>query len=157
MASVKRFEDLICWQEGRKLVNLIYKITSKRIFTDFSLKDQIRRATVSTISNIAEGFERGSKEEFIYFLYIAKGSCGEVRTQLYVALDQKFVGQQDFEKAYQLAKRISAMIYKLIEGLKGSKYKGLKYKQTPREDLWEKFMKEKHPEILQQLREKHRT
>ena len=118
---------------------------------------QIRRAVVSIISNIAEGFERGTREEFIYFLYIAKGSCGEVRTQLYIALDQGFITQKEFEQASQLAKRISAMIYKLIESLKGSKYKGLKYKQTPREDPWEKFMKENHPEILQQLQKEGRA
>ena len=85
---VKSFEDLYIWQISRELVNLIYQLTSQKSFTDFSLKDQIQRAAVSIISNIAEGFERGTKDEFLYFLYIAKGSCGEVRAQLYIALDR---------------------------------------------------------------------
>src|SRR3990167_4702266 len=89
----KAFEDLYIWQISRELVNLIYQFTSQKSFTDFSLKDQIQRAAVSIISNIAEGFERGTKDEFLYFLYIAKGSCGEVRAQLYIALDRKFISQ----------------------------------------------------------------
>lgn len=157
MATAKRFEDLICWQEGKRLVNLVYKLTRQKSFYDFSLKDQIQRAVVSIISNIAEGFERGTKEEFIYFLYIAKGSCGEVRTQLYVALDQGFISQKEFEEASQLAKRVSAMIYRLIESLKGSRYKGLRHKPAPKEDAWEKFMKENYPELLEQVRKQQQS
>lgn len=152
MATVKRFEDLICWQEGKNLVNLIFKITNQKAFTDFSLKDQIRRAAVSIISNIAEGFERGTREEFVHFLYIAKGSCGEVRAQLYVALDQKFITDQDFQIVTLLAKRISAMLYHLIESLKVSKYKGLKYKHNKEELSWEEFMKQYSPETLKKLK-----
>lgn len=152
MATVKRFEELVCWQEGKRLVNLIYKLTRQKAFTDFSLKDQIRRAVVSIISNIAEGFERGTREEFIYFLYIAKASCGEVRAQLYVALDQEFIGKKDFQEASQLAKRVSAMIYKLIESLKGSRFKGLRYKRVEKRDNWKEFMKENYPEIYKQLK-----
>ena len=126
MAKVERFEDLHCWQEGRKLVNLIYSLTSSKAFRDWSLKDQIQRAAVSVISNIAEGFERGTREEFIYFLYIAKGSCGEVRAQIYIALDQKFITEKDFDDIANQARRISAMIYRLIESLKVSRYQGIK-------------------------------
>jgi len=152
MASVKKFEDLICWQEGKKLVNLIFKITQSKTFIDFSLKDQIRRAAISIISNIAEGFERGTREEFIYFLYIAKGSCGEARTQLYVALDQGFIGEKDFQEATDLAKRVSAMIYYLIQSLKVSRYKGLKYKKNKKELSWEEFMEKYSPETLKKLK-----
>lgn len=154
MTSVKRFEDLICWQEGRKLVNAIYKLTRRKQFFDFSLKDQIQRAIVSIISNIAEGFERGTKEEFIYFLYIAKASCGEVRAQLYIALDQGFINNNDFQQALQQAKRISAMIYRLIESLKGSRFKGLKYKTKEKEDRLEKLLREDFPQVHQQLYKK---
>jgi four helix bundle protein len=151
MATVTRFEDLICWQEGRKLVNLIYQLTNKSTFRDFSLKDQLRRAAVSVISNIAEGFERGTTVEFICFLYISKGSCGEVRTQLYVALDQKFINQDEFHKTCEQTKKVSALIYRLIESLKRSTFKGLKYKPGETKDAWEEFMKENYPDIYQKL------
>lgn len=134
MSSAKKFEDLVCWQESRKLVDLIYKTSRRPQFVDFSLKDQIRRAAVSVLSNIAEGFERGSKEEFIYFLYIAKGSCGEVRAQSYVALDQKFLSPVECTEINDLARMISVMIYRLIESLKVSKFKGLKYKQVEKKE-----------------------
>lgn len=151
MASVKKFEDLICWQEGRGLVNFIYQLTRKRQFSDFSLKDQILRAAVSIISNIAEGFERGTKDEFIYFLYIAKASCGEVRAQLYIALDQEFIDKSDFQKAHQQAKRISAMIYRLIESLKVSRFKGLKHKAVERKNKLEVLLQKDFPEIHEKL------
>ena len=134
MSSAKKFEDLVCWQESRKLVDLIYKTSRRPQFVDFSLKDQIRRAGVSVLSNIAEGFERGSKEEFIYFLYIAKGSCGEVRAQSYVVLDQKFISPAECMEINDLARMISVMIYRLIENLKVSKFKGLKYKQVEKKE-----------------------
>ena len=86
--KVERLEDLNIWQRARKMTQEIYTITEKPKFSkDYALKDQIRRAGVSVMSNIAEGFERGSNKEFVQFLYIAKGSIGEVRSQLYVALD----------------------------------------------------------------------
>jgi len=153
MASVKRFEDLICWQVGFKLVLEIYRITNKPVFKDFSLKDQIRRAAISVISNIAEGFERGSKEAFIAFLYIAKGSCGEVRCQLYAAQKLGFVSEQDFEKAFILTKRTSALIYQLIESLKSSKFKGLRYKMptVEKKDAVEEFLRKDFPDVAEKL------
>ena len=110
---------------------MVYSFTGNKSFSDWSLKDQIQRAAVSVISNIAEGFERGTREEFIYFLYIAKGSCAEVRAQSYVAFDIKFISDKDLEKLIILSKLVAAMIYKLIESLKVSKYKGLKFKTNP--------------------------
>jgi len=87
MSKVERFEDLIEWQKARVLSREIYKITRTAQFSkDWALVDQIRRATTSIMSNIAEGFERGSRSEFHQFLVVAKGSCGEVRSQVYVAL-----------------------------------------------------------------------
>jgi four helix bundle protein len=133
--KAKRFEDLIVWQRARELTKLIYKITNRPSFLDYSLKDQIRRAAVSVMSNIAEGFERGSKEETVQFLYIAKASCGEVRAQLYIVLDQKYIDQTEFEEIKKMAQIVSASIYKFIESLKNSTFKGLKFKQQKRDDI----------------------
>ena len=89
MATIKRFEDIDSWKSSRELTRQIYELTSSGEFCrDFGLKDQIRRACVSILSNIAEGFERGGDREFLQSLAVAKGSCGEVRAQLYVAYDQ---------------------------------------------------------------------
>ncbi len=92
MATFKKFEDIKAWQKSRELTNEIYEATAQGDFArDFGLKDQIRRAAVSIMSNIAEGFERSGTGEFVQFLAIAKGSSGEVRSQLYVALDQQYL------------------------------------------------------------------
>jgi four helix bundle protein len=97
-SAVRSFEDLVAWQVARELVREIYRETSSGNFArDFGLRDQIRRASVSVISNIAEGFERGGNKEFIQFLYHAKGSCGEVRTQLYVAWDLDYLTEDAFQ------------------------------------------------------------
>jgi four helix bundle protein len=118
MATVKQFEDLHVWQEARGLVNEVYKVTKQGAFRrDFSLRDQITRAAVSSMSNIAEGFERGSRREFIQFLNVAKGSTGEVRSQLYVALDQEYVDQKMFEKLRDSALAVSRRLAKFIRYL----------------------------------------
>ena len=92
MAKIERFEDIEAWKRSRALTKKVYDCTKQRGFEkDFGLKDQIRRSSVSTMSNIAEGFERGGNQEFIQFLATAKGSSGEVRSQLYVALDQGYI------------------------------------------------------------------
>ena len=96
--KINRFEDFIAWQKARKLTADIYRVTSEGNFArDFGLKDQIRRAAVSSMSNLAEGFERGRPAEFHQFLSIAKGSCAELRTQLYVALDVGHLSPSVFE------------------------------------------------------------
>jgi four helix bundle protein len=95
--KIERFEDFIAWQKARKLTSNIYKVSDIGKFArDFGLKDQIRRAGVSAMSNIAEGFERGRPTEFHQFLSIAKGSCAELRSQLYVALDVGYMVGDDF-------------------------------------------------------------
>lgn len=128
---VKYFEDLEVWKEAIALTNRIYKITADPKFSkDFGLRDQIRRASVSVMSNIAEGFERGGNPELIQFLYIAKGSCGEVRAQLYVAKDQDYVGEETFDELFKSSKRLSVMISNLIEYLKGSGVQGAKFKKS---------------------------
>lgn len=127
----KSFEELPVWQKARKLVQYIYRITKKEAFSkDFSLVDQIRRAGSSVMNNIAEGFERGSNAEFIQFLYISKGSAGETRTQLYIALDQEYITDEEFREGYELCIDVSGQLSGLIEYLKGSKMKGEKFK-TP--------------------------
>lgn len=133
---VQRFEDLYVFQRARELVKTIYLISKP--WPDRSLQDQIRRVAVSVVSNIAEGFERGSKEEFIYFLYIARGSCGEVRAQLYVALDQVFISQDQFAKSFDQADHTSRLLAKFIAGYKTKGHKGQKF-ATPKDESLEVF------------------
>jgi four helix bundle protein len=128
MAKIERFEDIEAWKRSRLLTRKIYDCTKQRGFDkDFGLKDQIRRASVSTMSNIAEGFERGGNQEFLQFLAMAKGSSGEVRAQLYVAFDQGYITQQQFDDMSRDAESISKMVggfmgYLKKSGLRGSKY-----------------------------------
>ncbi len=109
--KVERFEDLIAWQKARQLTADIYRITSHGEFAkDFGLRDQIRRAAVSVMSNIAEGFDRGSRSEFHQFLVIAKASCAEVRSQLYVAQDVGYINQENFNTANSNTSELSRII-----------------------------------------------
>ncbi|MCX8015053.1 MAG: four helix bundle protein [candidate division WOR-3 bacterium] len=140
------FEDLNVFQQTRAFVNKIYQITRTENFSkDYGLVDQIRRASVSIISNIAEGFERGSNQELIQFLYIAKASCGEVRAQLLIAYDQKYLAEDNYQSLIKQAKLIAGMLGNLITHLKGSKFRGSKFKKPPqksfREEV-EEFLKE---------------
>src|SRR5205807_9337640 len=97
MNKIEKFEDIIAWQKARELAREVYRHAKLAPFSkDFGLRDQIPRAAVSTMSNIAEGFERGGDKEFIQFLSPSKGSCGEVRSQLYVALDQQYITPTGF-------------------------------------------------------------
>jgi len=101
--AVSKFEDLIAWQKARQLTKVIYEITNQGSFSkDYGLKDQIRRAAVSVMSNIAEGFDREGNTEFHRFLVIAKASCAEVRSQLYVALDVGYLAQDQFAEVMNL-------------------------------------------------------
>ncbi len=128
--KIEKFEDIVAWKKARELTKEIYRITKNKEFSfDLGLKDQIQRASVSIMSNIAEGYERGSKEEFINFLYIARGSCGEVRSQLYVAYDCGYINQQEFQKCQKLALEVSRLIYYLIEAVKQHGFKGQKFKK----------------------------
>jgi four helix bundle protein len=118
MATAKQFEDLGRWQDARVLVKDICTASKQRAFyRDFGLRDQIRRAATSTMSNIAEGFERGSRKEFIQFLNISKGSIGEVRSQLYVELDQEYMTEKEFNKLRDAAAFLSRRIAKFIRHL----------------------------------------
>ena len=127
--AVKYFEDLEVWKLGREITSQIYELTKKKPFAkDYGLIDQIRRAAVSVMSNISEGFERGGNQEFKQFLYVAKGSCGEVRCQLYVSLDQKYISEKDMTETGEKLRKLSIMLNNLIQSLKKSNFKGEKYK-----------------------------
>jgi four helix bundle protein len=127
---VKQFEDLEVWKEARRLTQEIYRLTkAEKFWKDFALSGQIQRAVTSIMSNIAEGFERGGNQEFSQFLYIAKGSCGEVRSQIYVAVDQGYVAQEDADRLTKSFKRLSSMISNLIVYLRKSGMKGEKFKK----------------------------
>ena len=111
MGSVERFEDLIAWQKARELTKLVYSVSDSGAFAkDWGLKDQIRRSSVSVMSNVAEGFDRAGRAEFHQFLVIAKGSCAEVRAQLYVALDAEYVSKEQFNKIYAVAEETGRVV-----------------------------------------------
>ena len=117
--KIERFEDIEAWKEARKLVNMAYDISDEgSFFKDLNLKAQIRSGSISVMSNIAEGYERGGNQELIQFLSIAKGSCGEVRSQLYVAMDQGYVGKEQCESLIDVFKRLSIMLNNFMEYLK---------------------------------------
>ena len=111
MTMIQRFEDIQGWQEARKLVKMIYALTNKDLFSkDFGMHDQIRRAAVSTMANIAEGFDCESKIEFARFLGIARRSAVEVQSILYAALDTGNINQEDFDLHYEQARKSKALI-----------------------------------------------
>lgn len=118
MAKIGKFEELIAWQKARALTSKIYRVSRQGEFKrDFGLRDQIRKASVSVMSNIAEGFERGSPREFRQFLNIAKASCAEVRSQLYVALDVEYLEQQEFELLHKQAEEVARVVGGLIKSV----------------------------------------
>ncbi|HTW92019.1 MAG TPA: four helix bundle protein [bacterium] len=138
----KRFEELIVYQRARGLVNEVYALTRRPAFAkDWGLADQIRRAAVSIMSNIAEGFERGSNVEFVQFLYIAKGSCGEVRAQLTVAMDQGYITEAECERLSDTCRIISGMLSSFINYLKGAKLQGPKFTPSSRNQAAEEVEK----------------
>ena len=125
MATIKKYEEIESWQEGRELVRKIYQLTRSGEFSkDWGLKDQIQRAAVSICSNIAEGFERSGNKEFSNFLWIAKGSAGEVSSQLYHAKDLGYISESQFSELYTMTEAIRGKIYNFIKSLKNSPYSG---------------------------------
>ena len=129
MGTFKGFEEIEAWQKARELTREIYNVSKIGPFSkDFALRDQIRRAGISIMSNIAEGFERGGTKEFSQFLAIAKGSNGEVRTHFYIACDQGYLSKAEFDHLLSLSLEISRMIAGLMTYLKKTEIKGSKYK-----------------------------
>ena len=122
MGRIERFEDIDCWKEARELVKLVYSLTKKEPFSrDWGLRDQIQRAAISIMSNIAEGFESQGNREFVQFLFYAKRSSGEVRAQLYAALDLGYINEVEFREASELAIKVSKMLSNFITYLSSVK------------------------------------
>ncbi len=113
--SIEKFEDIIAWKKSFELTKKIYEIF--RACKDYSFRDQLQRAVVSIMNNIAEGFERKGNKEFVKFLYISKGSCAEVRSMCYLAYDLKFMNKSDFDYCLQMTLEISKILSGLIKTL----------------------------------------
>ena len=129
MSTIKRFEEIISWKEARVLNRIIRElIRGKRFQGNFGLVSQIEGSAGSIMDNIAEGFDRGGNKEFILFLYYAKGSCAELRSQSYRALDAEYIFQNEFEEINDKCLRINFLISKLINYLKTTEIKGMKFK-----------------------------
>jgi len=125
MATIENFEDLEVWQISMDLCTEVYRITNSQLFSkDFGLKDQIRRAAVSVPSNISEGYERNGKNQFLYFLSISKGSCGEVRTQLQIAYELNYLSKDEFvvlkQKCESTSRQLAGFM-KYLNSYKGNK------------------------------------
>jgi len=116
--KINRFEDIEAWKEARDIVNSVYRVCSVNgLRKDYSLVDQIKRAAISIMANIAEGFSRKGNREFIQFLFIAKASAAELQSHLYIALDQNYINQDTFNKLYQQTDKIQRMLSNLIKYL----------------------------------------
>jgi len=119
VGTIEKFEDIDAWQKARELTQQVYALSKNGPFArDFGLRDQIQRAAVSVMSNIAEGFDRGGNREFIHYLYIAKGSAAEVQAQLYVALDAQYVSREQFKQVYDIVGDATRLIGGFIRYLK---------------------------------------
>ena len=120
MAKIEKFEEIQAWQRARKLVRDIYEVTSKGNFAkDYSLKDQIKRASISVMSNIAEGYARQTDKEFKQFLHIALGSVAEVQSQLYIAQDLNYISEEEFNRIYEVSSEVARLITGFIKYLQG--------------------------------------
>lgn len=129
MATIERFEDILSWQQARELNKKVGRmIDDGRFKRNYKLIDQIDGSAGSIMNNIAEGFERGGNKEFIQFLYVAKGSCGELRSQLYRALDRNYIVHAEFDELAVIAKKISSLIQRFIYYLEKSSLTGRKFK-----------------------------
>jgi four helix bundle protein len=119
----KRFEELSVWRKARALTKIVYELTNSKGFVrDLPLRDQMRRASVSTMSNVAEGYERSSDRELARFLAIARGSCGELRSQLYVARDQGYLETAAFRRTHDLAVELSRMLRGFEEAVRAQRH-----------------------------------
>lgn len=130
MPTIRKFEDLEMWKLSRDLCRSIGDLIDKeRLNKNYRLIGQLEGSSGSVMDNIAEGFERGTKAEFIMFLGYAKGSCGELRSQLYRLLDRKYINKEQFEELSKTALRISGMIQRFIEYLRKTNLKGIRQKE----------------------------
>ena len=129
MSTVRDFEELVIFQKARELSKKIYPITNREGFkSDYRFVQQIRAAAGSIMDNIAEGFERAGNKEFLNFLYIAKGSCGEVRSQLIRAKDVGYLTPEEYDELYVDCRKLSASILNFVKEVRASEYTGAKFK-----------------------------
>lgn len=129
MSKIAKFEDIVAWQKAPQLTRNIYAHTKVGSFSrDFGLRDQVQRASVSIMGNIAEGFEREGDKEFVQFLSCSKGSCGEVKAHLYVALDQQYLTQTQFCDLYNETDEVGRLISGFMAYLRQSDLRGRKFK-----------------------------
>lgn len=144
MPAVKRFEDLRMWQQARRLANSIYKLTEQPNFRDADLRSQMRRAAVSVMSNLAEGFGRGSNEELLYFLYIAKGSVAELLSQLYLSVDLRYISNAQFQEAQKDCDETARLIQAFARSMKAAGKASFRQKreQIPWRERVEQVMRE---------------
>jgi four helix bundle protein len=142
---VQKFEDLIAWQKTRLLTREVY--AALKDCRDRGFTDQIQRASVSVMSNIAEGFERGTRQEFLNYLFIAKGSAGEVRAQLYAALDIGYINIETFKYLNGLAVECSRLIHSFSEKVKGGARAGMQHKHIEKADPLEDIVRASSPEL----------
>ena len=151
MATIQKFEDLICFTKARELTKSIYR--EFKDCKDYGFKDQITRASVSILSNIAEGFERGTKQEFLNYLYIAKGSAGEVRAQLYVALDAGYLNLETFKYLNNLASECSRLVQSFAEKVKKGASAGTQYKRLEKDDPMKEILRNQAPDVYKRFYE----
>ena len=123
--GIERFEEILSWKKGKELSLQVYEVF--RFSKDYSFRDQIQRASISICNNIAEGFERGGKQEFIQFLYVARGSCGELRSQLGICKDVNYLSESEYNQINALAIEVSKQLNGFIQYLKGSNIAGQKF------------------------------
>ena len=129
MGKIQKFEDIVAWQKARELTRKVYAHSKTGVFAkDFGLRDQIQRASVSIMGNVAEGYDRGGDKEFIQFLSVSKGSCGEVKSHLYVALDQQYINSPQFNQLYNSADEVGRLLGGFMAYLKQSDLRGRKFK-----------------------------
>jgi four helix bundle protein len=131
VATITRFEDLEIWKLARELYKNVFQLSSREPFSqDFRFRDQIRASSGSVSDNIAEGFERGGNKEFIQFLFVSKGSCGETRNQAYRAFDSDYITQEELDDLLRRTEILARKTTNLIKSIKASDHKGIKY-DTP--------------------------
>ncbi len=134
MATISTFEDILSWKEARVLNQKIGQLLQEARFEkNYRLISQIEGSAGSIMDNIAEGFERGGNREFIQFLYISKGSCGELRSQMYRALDRKYITETEFDAICTDLKKLSFLIQKFIHYLESNTFKGIKHKSKEKQ------------------------
>jgi four helix bundle protein len=132
MVKADQFEELEAWKVSRRLTTAVYRLSAEGgLARDASLRNQLRRAAISIMSNIAEGFERNGNREFVQFLALAKGSCGELRSQLFAAFDAGYLTPIEFEELYALASETSRLLAGLLRYLRDSSFRGVKFRQSP--------------------------